>query len=689
MFKRTSSRKIAEPSKPDDAHKQRNRRGSNHQHQQPHHYEANKNILEQEAEARKRLEKNDPSVLDFLFQLAKNPTSRPALIEDVAPAIELGPNYPLGSKERESLLGFLKCMAHGVSEKDRTGDLQGQVFDVGAKFLVTELRDEAADGICKELATESLRGLARNYSLKPRLFELDGFMPALFTTIKQHTTPTTHKWASIMLITLSSDASVAEGYANYYSKEIKEVLRILWTETPTTKWNEKLENIGHAVRLSQNLSQHEIWKGPLASNEFAIEQLAKAAKREPEALFEEVVMQAIMALANLVGEDESKTTLLQGAQGGLLRLVKLLEEVMEGKEIHFTLEPVLRALRSLCPVDANRQALTSGLLQTLPDVLLRALEQQDRVSCELAFGILSQLSFDADTLHALKDDKRVKDALDQIIQLSTSEDSAMASKWVKVARASATLRFNLQKKEDIARRVSARNLLISATSDRIISAETQEQEPLKLMISYQWKYQETAKLLALLLKQRPNVNVWIDIQKMKAEVMQSMADAVSSSDYVLILISDTYKNSSACKCEAMYAFELRKNIIPIVVEKDYVAAGWLGALIAGKMRYDCSDQSKLNQVLPHILTEIQPNSQMDSVGFSSSAFGPRTVEEVAQWLKENGLGQYAEAFIREQVDGELLQMLRDDFACFTSDLQTVFGMDFKARVMFRRCLAKV
>lgn len=201
-------------------------------------------------------------------------------------------------------------------------------------------------------------------------------------------------------------------------------------------------------------------------------------------------------------------------------------------------------------------------------------------------------------------------------------------------------------------------------------------------------------MLAMLLKQQgPNIAVWIDIQKMKADVMESMSNAVSSSDYILMLISDSYKNSSACKCEAMYAFELNKPMIPLVVEKGYTAAGWLGALIAGKLRYDCSDPTRVPDEIPRVLGEIHPgmvisvsNSKDPRRSGLPAIVGPKTIEEVGKWLTNNGFDQYADKFKAEGIDGECLRVIREDFVVFSQDLQGLFGMDFKTRVLFKKAL---
>jgi TIR domain len=53
-----------------------------------------------------------------------------------------------------------------------------------------------------------------------------------------------------------------------------------------------------------------------------------------------------------------------------------------------------------------------------------------------------------------------------------------------------------------------------------------------------------------------------------------VANAVEQADVVLICYTKKYKESAACRTEAEYAFTLKKPIVPLKMEKDYVPDGW-------------------------------------------------------------------------------------------------------------------
>ncbi|KAK7502884.1 hypothetical protein BaRGS_00005833 [Batillaria attramentaria] len=80
----------------------------------------------------------------------------------------------------------------------------------------------------------------------------------------------------------------------------------------------------------------------------------------------------------------------------------------------------------------------------------------------------------------------------------------------------------------------------------------------------------------------------MDIHKMGCSTRQSMAEAVEKAYIVLCCMSAKYKDSLPCRQEAEYADDLRKTIIPLKMERDYKADGWLGLMVAGKLFYDFS-----------------------------------------------------------------------------------------------------
>lgn len=102
----------------------------------------------------------------------------------------------------------------------------------------------------------------------------------------------------------------------------------------------------------------------------------------------------------------------------------------------------------------------------------------------------------------------------------------------------------------------------------------------QIMVSYSHKDREICKKIAEYLKQYHEI--WIDYDCMRNRVRDAMAEAVESSKIVIICLSDSYTNSSACRAEAEYAFGSNRDVIPIYVQQNFrIRKGWLAMMING------------------------------------------------------------------------------------------------------------
>ncbi|XP_048253618.1 uncharacterized protein LOC124131333 isoform X2 [Haliotis rufescens] len=104
-----------------------------------------------------------------------------------------------------------------------------------------------------------------------------------------------------------------------------------------------------------------------------------------------------------------------------------------------------------------------------------------------------------------------------------------------------------------------------------------------VMLSYHWADQQVALKVADSLRKR-GYKVWMDIDNMEGSTLQAMAEAVQNASVVLVFMSERYKLSQNCRSEAEYAFDLRKTIVPLLIQKAYKPDGWLG-LIARTLNF--------------------------------------------------------------------------------------------------------
>jgi hypothetical protein len=82
---------------------------------------------------------------------------------------------------------------------------------------------------------------------------------------------------------------------------------------------------------------------------------------------------------------------------------------------------------------------------------------------------------------------------------------------------------------------------------------------------------------------KENFRVWIDQDE---NMINEKYEIIDSCEYVLICLSESYKQNLYCQCEASYAFQRQCQLIPLIVTSNYRPDGWLNPLINGKISID-------------------------------------------------------------------------------------------------------
>ncbi|XP_072035236.1 uncharacterized protein [Amphiura filiformis] len=122
-----------------------------------------------------------------------------------------------------------------------------------------------------------------------------------------------------------------------------------------------------------------------------------------------------------------------------------------------------------------------------------------------------------------------------------------------------------------------------------------------VMISYQWNSQERAIYIRDKLREH-GYNVWLDLDEMKGNILDAMANAVEDSTVVLMCMSEAYKDSYNCRSEATYAYKLKRPIIPLLMEEGYAPDGWLGLILGTRLYYKfcCDRETNVDGLLKEI-----------------------------------------------------------------------------------------
>ncbi|XP_054770490.2 uncharacterized protein LOC129278315 [Lytechinus pictus] len=124
-----------------------------------------------------------------------------------------------------------------------------------------------------------------------------------------------------------------------------------------------------------------------------------------------------------------------------------------------------------------------------------------------------------------------------------------------------------------------------------------------IMISYQHASQDRMLMVKSYLEEQ-GYNVWMDVDKMKGDILDSMAKAVQRAEVVLVCMSHRFKESQHCRTEATYAYTLNKAIIPLMLQDGFAPEDWLGALMGMKRYYPVFSDDLMRQSLPDLIREL-------------------------------------------------------------------------------------
>ncbi|KAH3840608.1 uncharacterized protein LOC127880103 [Dreissena polymorpha] len=157
--------------------------------------------------------------------------------------------------------------------------------------------------------------------------------------------------------------------------------------------------------------------------------------------------------------------------------------------------------------------------------------------------------------------------------------------------------------------------VLSQKDDRVIEVECRpvdERVQPHVMISYHWG--DRTKVIEIYhVLRAEGYNIWIDVEEVNKypDVTNAMTSSIEDANVVLVFMSEKYKNSRNCRTELEYAFELKKIIVPLLVQQNYKADGWLRDVIGenpGTIDFTRFTHSKM-----HTLRQILQKDQQAAV----------------------------------------------------------------------------
>ncbi|CAF4663442.1 unnamed protein product [Rotaria sp. Silwood1] len=282
---------------------------------------------------------------------------------------------------------------------------------------------------------------------------------------------------------------------------------------------------------------------------------------------DEIHLQAYRILAVIMTETDIKQ--LQNSNRITSVFINFIKDAIDGGvPYEARLHNSLRSLKVLTQHDQIREELIEQQGHSL--FLRCALEDQfNSLKTKLpALQILLALAFNKDFATILKDNNIFMDHIRTLTSSSQQDLQLVATALI----------WKLEKEPETTIK------LVQDQSSSISSLMVTKKQ-YDIMISYSHNDKELChRILSFL--EKDQLHVWIDSQLMHDATFDAMAKAIENSEFVLVCMSDAYKQSPFCEMEASYAVKRRCHIIPLLMTANYKADGWLGVLTSALIYID-------------------------------------------------------------------------------------------------------
>lgn len=418
------------------------------------------------------------------------------------------------------------------------------------------------------------------------------------------------------------------GYVGYITEDLK---YFAFGKTPATQ--NELRAFNASIGCIHNCAKVPSLKQLFRDLEMVkiVQPILKWGLEEPKAI-------AIMTLGYIT--DESQNDVLTADTSIFEFIISILKNAIKDP-LHrykgFSTEEMATGLGVLARNDDNKKIIVkNGALIPIQQLM----ESGDKEEKIIALHTLWVLAFDSGNREIIRGDPSLMAVVQNLAKLGDDEiqKEASGALWV------------LHKDERQKQRESGSGKSKQEASDGVVD-EKKDVDLQHIMISYNWGDQHTMIKVKDRLKSA-GFKVWMDIESMGGSTLQAMAEAVENSSVVLMCMCEQYKDSANCRTEAEYAFNLKKDIVPLIMQKGYKPDGWLGMILGAKLFFDFSGrysfEAKFQElqkelgargrsgqkvILPPIVAENAP------VYGSGKRTSPKnwTSKEVAEWLEENDL----------------------------------------------------
>ncbi|KAL3892367.1 hypothetical protein ACJMK2_004578 [Sinanodonta woodiana] len=306
---------------------------------------------------------------------------------------------------------------------------------------------------------------------------------------------------------------------------------------------------------------------------------------------------ALSTLANIINEEES-TEILQGKPNVIAFLLKKLGLALKDpchSHMGWSAQKCARTVHRLARTDANKTLLVEmNCLTHLVELAKSGNVDEQRE----AVGAIQVLSFHKDNQIKILYDTKLK-VVDVLRYIKETTSDKVVRKAVEVTFWNLQEELQKNKYKNLVSLYEQKN----GPSAAAMKSEESHGVPVKdgkvhILISYEQSNQEMLIKIRDILKDDYVVHMNND------NTIEVMAKAVEEAHVILMCMSRKYKYNPHCQAEIEYAFQLKKRIIPVIMERGYRPDGWLGLLLGTRIFFDFSGKYPLEQKIIELKHEI-------------------------------------------------------------------------------------
>lgn len=332
--------------------------------------------------------------------------------------------------------------------------------------------------------------------------------------------------------------------------------------------------LGALVNLAKQVSNRAFFK-----DSKGVEHLLPFLKSKVTAYY----LKALFCLAYLI--EESNNELIMADVEHIKFVIQMLEKASKSSSrayLGFSTSDIADGISQLAVNENNSKQLgLNGGIPVIVDMLKTSHQVEERLAGTKG---LWMLSFDVTNRVLIKAIPTAIETL-QSLRLYPNKD---------IVKASCGVLWEIERNRD--------------STISVVTAKTQH-----IMVSYQWDSQATVLQVKDKLTDA-GFTVWIDVENMTGSTLESMASAVENCTVFLMAVSRKYLESPNCRSEAEYAYQLRKQIIPLMMEPRFQPHSWLGIIMGTKLWIDFREARNIETGTSHLIRELGMRAKSQATG---------------------------------------------------------------------------